>query len=176
MKHVIILCFISQVVFAQQEFPFLAKNFGEYLSAKENHEIIDVYKSGTSNRVIVKQNDRAKLSYPLDSVFVFRDKRGRLSRVYEGKVFKVLFTDSLTIYSRSKTLYKSRKREYFFSDGIGGDLHFLNEKKLSQVFCPKNCVFVENVKNEFKWHEYLWKRNRDGSFKLIEVYQRSLKN
>ncbi len=157
-------------VHGQESFPFLTKDHKDYINIQKDKDIVDVYRS--SSNIVVKKATGSKIRYPIDSVFLYRTANADLYRIYQGKEYKILVIDGLSIYTRSKTLYKTRKREYFFSKGLIEDLHLLTENNLYKVFYPTDSSFLNAVKHEFKWHENLWKQTQPSIFKIVELYRK----
>lgn len=65
----------------------MARSYGEYLRRVPSSEILDVYQSGTSDKIVVQKKNAKKIFYPVDTVFLYRNKHAETYRIYLGKVY-----------------------------------------------------------------------------------------
>jgi hypothetical protein len=143
----------------------IANIYKDTLAVKSVHSAI------WSDSLIVKLQNKLKLTMAPESIWGYQSKDGIVYRYYKGEFFEVRQMDSLYIYSRSRINYRFISTDYYFSKGSDGKIFDLTVKNLRAQFSENSC-FVEKIENGFKWYQdYSSFDKTKREYRMIELYK-----
>ncbi len=174
MRKIIVALLLPLCSFAQKtNVSFLARSYSEFVNPRPDSAILDIFANSSGNKIVVKKRDK-KDAIAIGEVWGFRPRDGESRRVYGSKIYTVKQADTLSVYERHITMYKARKRQFYFSVGLNGAIHKLSTEELNSVFGAES-KFIKMLKSDLKWHQdYESYDKESGAYRIVNIFKKSL--
>ncbi len=170
----LILLFASLPAAAQRVVPFIAWSCADVHRPVTDHSADNIYLAENGTTLIIKSHG-GRTTMPITGLWGYRGRNRALHRLVDGVDYTVCMADTLTLYMRRVHAGRIRKKQYYFSEGVCGQLYPLTEENLSRVYLAANPQFVSAVKDQWKWYRYLnsYDRGRQ-TYRVIALYKKTI--
>ena len=147
-----------------------------------------IYINMAKNKLTLNKKFSQDVVFPLDSVWGFRalsdnGLSGFVMRINYNNLFnyKILQYNEICIYSVYVPGFHGGHTNYYFSDGLNGQIFSLNNANLIECYKNTNNQFCTLLKTDKKLRTNFFKnklidKNQNGEFRIITAYKKSLKN
>ncbi len=176
MKSFFLLClcfFVFSVCFGQahQKIRLLYSSADITNIADDTMQVKRIRVALHSNSIIVRLTNKTRLAFPTDRIWGYREKGNVIYHYYQGEFYRVMQVDTLVVYAKWVSGYKSGHYNYYLSIGLNQELHRLDMKNLKNLFAGNLC-FLQKMRYELKWYQdYSSYDYSNKSYRVIEFFK-----